>query len=74
VALADAGGVPDDGRFHGTVIDEALTKANQALPAWLEANKSLLDSLVSGELKFTDDEFIRVTGWPPVKNPFYHAA
>lgn len=74
VALADAGGVPNDGRFQGGSVDEALSKANQALPAWLKENKNLLDSLVSGELKATDVEFLCVAGWPPVKNPFYVAA
>ena len=74
VALADAGGVPNDGRFHGTSTDEALSKANQALPSWLKDTKNLLDSLVSGELKTTEVEFICVAGWPPVRNPFYVAA
>lgn len=71
VALADAGGVPDDGRFHGATTDEALTKANQQLPAWLKESKALLDSLVSGEMISTEGEYLRVAGWPPVKNPFY---
>lgn len=71
VALADAGGVPEDGRFYGSTVDEALIKANQALPEWLKGTKQLLDDLVSGELKSTECEFICVAGWPPVRNPFY---
>ncbi|MDZ4151185.1 hypothetical protein, partial [Methylicorpusculum sp.] len=74
VALADAGGVPDNGRFHGVSVDEALSKANQALPAWLNETKKLLESLVSGELKSTEVEFLCVAGWPAVKNPFYEPA
>ena len=75
VALADAGGIPDDGRFRGASADEALLKANQALAAWLESNKNFLNSLVSGEIKIPDEEeFLRVPGWPPVKNSFYRAA
>lgn len=74
VALADAGGVPNDGRFHGVSVDEALSKANQALPAWLKETKNLLDNLLSGELKSTDVEFLCVAGWPPVRNPFYVSA
>jgi hypothetical protein len=75
VTLADAGGIPDDGRFQGATTDEALAKANQALFGWLESNKGLLNSLLSGELKAPEtEEFIRVPGWPPVKNPFYYAA
>ena len=74
VALADAGGVPDDGRFHGATVDEALAMANQALPAWLKENKNVLESCVSGEIKSTDSEFIRVAGWPAVRNPFYEKA
>ena len=73
VALADAGGVPNDGRFHGTSTVEALSKANQALPSWLKETKNLLDNMVSGELKSTEVEFICVTGWPPLRNPFYVA-
>lgn len=73
VSLADAGGVPDDGRFHGATVDEALAKANQALPAWLKSNKDVLDCHVSGELKSTEAEFIRVAGWPAVRNPYYVA-
>jgi len=74
VALADAGGVPEDGRFHGVTADEALAKANKVLPGWLTRNKALLDSLVSGEMKSTDIEFLRVAGWPAVNNPFYAPA
>lgn len=71
VALADAGDVPEDGRFQGSSVEEALAKANQALPEWLKGTKQLLDDLVSGELKDTECEFICVAGWPAVKNPFY---
>ena len=74
VAIADAGGVPDDGRFRGATVDEALTQANQALPSWLTENRNLLDSCISGELKSTESEFIRVAGWPAVRNPFYEKA
>ena len=71
VALADAGGVPEDGKFYGSTVEEALVKANEALPEWLKVTKELLDDLVSGDLKSTEYEFICVAGWPPVKNPFY---
>lgn len=74
VALADAGGVPEDGRFQAVSVDEALEKANKALPAWLNESKKLLEDLVSGEQKTTEHEFICVPGWPPVRNPFYVAA
>ncbi len=61
--------------FSEATSDEALIKASKAPGKWLESNKNLLNSLVSGEIRVSDnEEFIRVLGWPPVKNPFYHAA
>ena len=53
VALADAGGIPDDGRFRGASADEALLKANQALAAWLESNKNFLKIRLSDILHKT---------------------
>jgi hypothetical protein len=71
VALSDAGGVPADGKFYGETVDEALTRANEALPKWLLQTRSLLDQLSSGELRQTECEYLRVAGWPARRNPFY---
>jgi hypothetical protein len=71
VALSDAGGVPNDGRFTGSSIDEALGNANRALPSLLAETKRLRDELVSGEIKSTEFAYICVPGWPAVRNPFY---
>lgn len=48
VALADAGGAPDDGRFHGASVEDALSKANEALPHWLNETKNLGSIWISG--------------------------
>jgi hypothetical protein len=71
VSLSDAGGIPEDGKYYGSTTDEALGKANAALPSWLTETKKLLDSLLSGEIKYTECELICVAGWPAVKNPYY---
>ena len=72
--LGDAGGVPDDGRFLVQTPDEVFEKANSVLKTWRDESKKTLDSLVSGEITSTTDEFIRVPGWPPKKNPYYEAS
>lgn len=71
VAMADAGGIPEGGRFLGATIDDALNQANLALPGRLAQTKKLLNDLISGELKTTEYEYLCVAGWPAVKNPFY---
>jgi hypothetical protein len=71
VALSDAGGVPENGKFYGTTVDEALAKANEALPEWMLQTKMLLDQLSSGRIRQTESEYLRVAGWPARRNPFY---
>jgi len=74
ILLGDAGGIPDDGRFCVQTPDEAFEKANSVLKKWRGESKKILDSLVAGEIKSTEDEFIQVPGWPPERNPYYTGA
>jgi hypothetical protein len=71
VALSDAGGIPEGARFYGATVDEALAKANESLPEWMLETKTLLDWLCSGVILVTDEEYLRVAGWPARKNPFF---
>jgi hypothetical protein len=72
--LGDAGGIPEDGKFLVQTPDEAFEKANSVLKRWRAESKITLDSLVTGEIKSTKDEFIQVPGWPPEKNPYYEGS
>jgi len=72
ISLADAGGVPEDGKVSALSLDEALDAAELKCRDWREETKKLQDGFLSEQVPERDeDEFIRVAGWPPKKNPFY---
>ncbi|MBL8825535.1 MAG: hypothetical protein JNM18_01030 [Planctomycetaceae bacterium] len=72
VSLGDAGGFSQDAPSHGATLNEALLAAETDVGVRLQLTLRLQQELVSDNL--TDlqcDEFIRVAGWPPVRNPHY---
>ena len=71
IALGDAGGVPEDGYIIALTIEAAMIEAEKKLENWLKETKRLLDDLQSGNLKTTEDEYLLVTGWPKIRNPYF---
>jgi len=69
--VGDADGMTDDYVFECQTVDEGLLAAeNQVRQLIIEA-RELQAMYMEGDVKSVDKEYIRITGLPPVKNPFY---
>jgi hypothetical protein len=72
VRLGDAGGFPPDARAQSATLDAALAAAEAFVSGWLERTRQLQQELLSDPVaEIRDQEFIRVTGWPPIRNPHF---
>ena len=72
VLLGDAGGFPPDARSRSATLDVALASAETLVSGWLERTRQLQQELLSEPVPgCLDHEYIRVAGWPPVRNPHY---
>ncbi|WP_455220219.1 hypothetical protein [Kaarinaea lacus] len=71
--VGDADGMTDDFVFECETIDEGfLTAENQARQLIIEA-RELQAMYLDGDVKSSDKEIIRITGLPPIQNPFYNS-
>ena len=71
ISIGDAGGIPEDGVIECSNLDEGLIKADRFLQDCIEGSKILMEELVTGITKITDQEYLRVAGLPPKRNPYY---
>ena len=72
VLLGDAGGFPEDAPSHGSTLDAALSSAESEVSVRLQQSQRLQQELLSDDVpEMRQEEFIRVAGWPPARNPHY---
>jgi len=71
VEIGDSDGLADEHVFECESIDEGLTLAEQAVTQLIEEADDLRAMYMSGDVKSVDQEVIRITGVPPIRNPLY---
>lgn len=72
VFLGDAGGFPADPPSHGSTLDEALFEAETNASKLLQETQRLQQQLLTQDTpELQHEEFIRVAGWPLIRNPHY---
>ena len=71
VELGDTEGLADEHTFECETIDDGLKLAEQKAGMLIEEAKDLMSMYESGDVKSKDQQVIRITGVPPMRNPHY---
>jgi hypothetical protein len=71
VEVGDGEGLADDYAFECETIDEGLLVADKQVRELLDEARELQAMYLEGDVKSVDQEIIRITGLPPMRNPFY---
>jgi len=71
IDLGDTEGLADEHSYECETIEDGLTLAEQKAKELIEEAKDLLSMYESGDVKSVDQQIIRITGVPLMRNPFY---
>jgi len=71
IEVGDSEGLADDYVFECETIDEGLTLAEKQVDLLIADAKDLQSMYLSGDVKSVDQEIVRITGVPPLRNPYY---
>ena len=71
IEVGDGEGLADDYVFECEMIDEGLALAEKQVDLLIAEAKDLQTMYLSGDVKSVDQEIIRITGVPPIRNPYY---
>jgi len=71
VEIGDSDGLADEHVFECESIDDGLSLAEEAVARLIEEAHDLRAMYIAGDVKSIDQEVIRITGVPPVRNPLY---
>jgi len=69
--VGDADGMTDDYAFECETIDEGLLAAEIQTRQLIIEARELQAMYLDGDVRSMDKEIIRITGLPPIRNPFY---
>lgn len=71
IELGDTEGLADEHAFECETIGDGLVLAEQKARELIEEATDLMSMYESGDVKSVDQEIIRITGVPPMRNPYY---
>ena len=71
IEVGDDEGLADDYVVESDTIDEGLAQAEKQVALLIADAKDLQAMYQSGDVKSVDQEMIRITGLPPIPNPYY---
>ena len=69
--IGDSDGLADEHVFECESIDEGLSLAEEAVARLIDEAHDLRAMYMAGDVKSVDQEVIRITGVPPIRNPLY---
>ncbi|WP_455206578.1 hypothetical protein [Kaarinaea lacus] len=71
VEVGDGEGLADEYVFECETVDEGLAVAENQVQELINEALELQSMYLDGDVKSVDQEIIRITGLPPMRNPFY---
>lgn len=71
IELGDTEGLADEHAYECETIEDGLALAEHKARELIEEASDLLSMYESGDVKSIDQEIIRITGVPPMRNPYY---
>jgi len=72
--VGDGEGLTDDYVFECETIDEGLSVAEGQVKELINEARELQAMYLDGDVKSVDQEVIRITGLPPIRNPYYDSS
>lgn len=71
IELGDTEGLADEHCYECETIESGLALAEQKARELIEEAADLMSMYESGDVKSVDQQIIRITGVPPMRNPYY---
>lgn len=74
VEVGDGEGLADEYVFECETVDEGLSVAENQAQELINEALELQSMYLDGDVKSVDQEIIRITGLPPMRNPYYDSS
>ena len=71
IEIGDTEGLADEHAYECETIEDGLTLAEQKAEELIAEARDLMSMYESGDVKSVDQEIIRITGVPPMRNPLF---
>lgn len=71
IELGDTEGLADEHAYECETIEDGLILAEQKARELIEEAADLMSMYETGDVKSVDQQIIRITGVPPMRNPYY---